>query len=1090
MSSAVRVALLGPLELSSDRGAIVIGAPKERALLELLALRAGHTVRAETLCAGLWGESEPPSASKALQIYMSRLRRVLPPGQLVKTNDGYCLLVDAGSVDSARFEKALHQADERREEGDLRAAVALLREGLGLWRGPPCRELTALSWASAEVVRLEELRRGALEELAEGRLSLGEHARLVGDLEAAVSEEPLRERRWAQLVLALYRCGRQAEALRACTRLRELLVNQLGISASPAIQSLEEAVLRQDQALDWSPPPAGRTYQTARHPSDVATSSVNAARPTHNLPASLSPFIGRADELAALNKLVIDQRVVTLTGPGGVGKSRLALEVASRALHGFRDGVWLVDLAPLHEPELVPEAFAVALGVPLRLNRSALDCLVDFVARRSLLVLVDNCEHLLDAIADVVKRLLKATPEMVALAASRGPLRVDGEVVWRVPALSAPSREQAREDPVTVFGYDAVRLFVDRALAARHELGIGVEDAGAITDIVWRLDGLPLAIELAAARLGTIGLADLVSRLDHPLALLNRGLRTSPPRHQTLAAVIDWSYCLLDKQAQMALRHLSVFAGSFTADAAASILGDDTSADAIFEVLSDLVAKSLVVLVDTGGPLRYRLLETVREYAAQLLLDHNESDRAHDNMLAWSAALAERADEALWGWEASSWSERLELEVENLRGALRWAQSNGAIELGLRLGASLTQFWLGRAYVTEGRRWLAGLLCLPGAEPVGVRVKGLVAAGRLAYIQGDDTEALSLGTQAAGLARETDDKEALSWALAALGKFQILPGRHAEARTNLEEALALGRKTGEQRLVENALVKMVELEVTSDLSLCKQHAEQCIALCRASGNLRSLTAALDLLTLVEHRSGNYEVAMSHLQEALRYTRQMGRIDGLSQELQFMGKCLLDQGDYDSAEPYIEESLALAKTQEIYIGDHLTILAELRFAQGDYTTAGNLLEEAISQTTLQGNDDVFVQQRTMLGLGNVCLAQGDRTAALEYHGKALNVAPDGEGILDCLEAIAASLSDHGEHQRAVVLIASADRERRDIRTPVPPYRRPRHSQQIEMLKAVLSGTVFEQAWTEGEAIPITEAKALALDLAGSLLASNI
>lgn len=361
----------------------------------------------------------------------------------------------------------------------------------------------------------------------------------------------------------------------------------------------------------------------------------------------------------------------------------------------------------------------------------------------------------------------------------------------------------------------------------------------------------------------------------------------------------------------------------------------------------------------------------------------------------------------------------------------------------------------------------------------------MVAAGRLAYTQGDDTAAMWLGAEAVAVARQANDKAVLGRALAALGQAQILPGHVEEAKANLNEALDLGRETSDVRSVENILGWMVQLESLTSPSAAKQSAEQCVALCRYSGNIRTLTLSLDWLASLEQVSGNYERAMSLFQEALSYTRQLGRIGSLPGRLGNVGGCLLGQGDYERALPYLEESLALAKTQKLYTAYILQTLADLHFAQEDYITARRLSEEAFCQTKEQGNDDVFIQQRTMLGRGNVALAQGDPSAALAHHRTALRVAVDPEGTLDCLEGIAASLAGLGEYEQAVILTASADRGRKELFIPLPPNRHSRHAQQTEMLREAVPGAVFERAWAEGESLSLTVAVNRALEVADRL-----
>jgi tetratricopeptide (TPR) repeat protein len=474
----------------------------------------------------------------------------------------------------------------------------------------------------------------------------------------------------------------------------------------------------------------------------------------------------------------------------------------------------------------------------------------------------------------------------------------------------------------------------------------------------------------------------------------------------------------------------------------------------------------------------------VREYSALLLQESGEGESARDGLLAWSVGLAEQADEGLWGANASHWTERLEVEVENIRAALRWALESGAAVPGLRLGTSLGLFWLGSGYVTEGRRWLAGLLSLPGSEHVPLRVDGLITAGRLAYPQGDDSAALSLGTEALELAREANDRKALGRALAALGFFEILPGRLSQAGAHLQEAVELSRESGDRRSVEDVLARLAMLESGTDLGAARRYAEQCIALCRKSGNLRALIGGLQHVASIEKMSGNYESSLAVSQESLRYGRLLGSIVTVSIELRNIGACLLAQGEYDRARFYLEEALATARVQEIYTAYTLVFLAELNFAEGDNPTAEHYFEEALQEMGAGGNDDLFIQQRTTLGLGNVALARGDCQQALAYHQKALRLARDHEGILDCVEGIAHSIVGLGQYEQAVVITAAADRARNVLGIPLPAYRRTLHAQGIEKLRATVLCGRFEQTWAEGTELSLTDAASRALKVAES------
>ncbi len=588
MLALVQVALLGPLEVRLEKGPVELPAPKQRAVVEMLALRPGRPVTAELLIAGLWGESPPASAAKVLQTYVSRLRKAMPEQCLLTSGNAYSLKLEPGSVDALRFERAVREASQRTETGDARGAVVVLAQALDLWRGRPCEELVEHSWATAEVARLEEMRREAEDDLADLRLAIGEHNAMVGQLEAAVAAEPLRERRWAQLMLGYYRSGREADALRAFGRLRSALAEELGLRPSAELAALEQKVLLQSPELDHGPFAAEAFGGRSPVPLSGA------------LPRPASSFVGRVEEVAEVAKLVGERRLVTLAGAGGCGKTRLAQEVAASMAALFSEGAHFVALAPLADPSSVPLAVAEALGVRPQSGRPITQVVAEVVGHRQTLAVLDNCEHLVGAVAEVVEELLQGAPGLRVLATSREPLRISAETVWRVPSLEVPATGASAAE---CRGCGAVELFVDRAQAARP--GVLVDDGAiaTIAEITRRLDGLPLAIELAAAWAAVLDLGSILARLDDRFAFLTGGSRTAPARQQTLRAAVAWSYDLLTATEQRLFCRLSVFSGSFSLDAALALAG--RAPEEAAEDLFSLVSKSMVAIVgDGGGPTR------------------------------------------------------------------------------------------------------------------------------------------------------------------------------------------------------------------------------------------------------------------------------------------------------------------------------------------------------------------------------------------------------------------------------------------------------------------------------------------------------
>ncbi|MFL6222801.1 MAG: AfsR/SARP family transcriptional regulator, partial [Actinomycetes bacterium] len=585
--------ILGPLEVRHGPGLLRVPGAKERALLADLLVHAGRVVSADRLVEDLWGDDPPGNPANTLQGRVSALRRALGPagaGLVVTRPPGYVLEADPGQVDAARFERLVAKAG--RAAGD--AAAGPLQDALGLWRGPALAEFADQPWAQAEAARLEELRLGAVEALVELRLAAGDHTGLVGELEGLVAEHPTRERLRGQLMVALYRSGRQADALEVYQATRAVLAGELGIDPSPELQRLQQAILVQDPALEAATP---------------------RQQPRHNLPERLTSLVGRSEELREAAKLVEQHRLVTVTGPGGAGKTSLAVELARRLAAGYPDGVWLVELAALRDPALLGEVVAVTLGLgeepagPGVAPPAVTERLASFVADKGLLLVLDNCELLVEACAGLARRLLQAGPAVRVLATSREVLGVPGEVVWPVPPLAVPAAPESTpavpgaavtdadgEAPEMLAGYDAVRLFVERATAADPGFVLDSTSGPVVAELCRRLDGLPLAIELAAARVRALPPAELAARLGDRFQLLAGGGRATDPRQQTLRATIDWSWELLDDADRRLLRRLSVFSGGWTVAAAEAVCGGDgLEPGEVLNGLFRLVDRSLIV---------------------------------------------------------------------------------------------------------------------------------------------------------------------------------------------------------------------------------------------------------------------------------------------------------------------------------------------------------------------------------------------------------------------------------------------------------------------------------------------------------------
>jgi len=596
----------------------------------------------------------------------------------------------------------------------------------------------------------------------------------------------------------------------------------------------------------------------------------------NNLPQQVTSFVGRQRELAEAGKLLRDNRLLTLVGPGGIGKTRLSLQIAADSMEDYPEGVWLVELAPLSDPRLVPQAVASALGVKEEAGRPVSEALAKFVQDRRILVILDNCEHLLDACAELAKQLLQAGTGLKIMASSREHLRLAGEATYPVPALTAPDPYQ-KFIHTALTDYEAARLFIDRAIAVQPAFAVSEKNAAAVAEVCHRLDGIPLAIELAASRTRALPVETIAARLDDRFRLLTRGDRTALPRQQTLRALIDWSYDLLTENERALFRRLAVCAGGWTLDAAEVIgSGGSIASGDVLDLLTNLVEKSLVVAEPGCG--RYRMLDTVRQYALERLADCSEESATRDRHLAHYLALVEKARPELFGPSQAVWLARLDLELENLLSAHGWcdhAVDGGGS--GLRLASAMKRYWLSRGILELGYRLTAGALARSGAELRGLsRCRALFDAGQLSLSMGRYAEGQVHLAESLAIAREIDDKERIAAVLQPLALALLGQGNLAAAREYLQEALAMAQELNDGRSIAAALNALAQLHrLSGDLDAAEPMYLRVLALARDIGDRESVAIGLLNLAMVSIERNGFPAARSLLIEVLEIADEIG-----------------------------------------------------------------------------------------------------------------------------------------------------------------------------------------------------------------------
>ncbi|MBX7237582.1 MAG: tetratricopeptide repeat protein [Caldilineales bacterium] len=739
----------------------------------------------------------------------------------------------------------------------------------------------------------------------------------------------------------------------------------------------------------------------------------------NNLPTQLTSFIGRENEIAEVKQELESHRLVTLTGSGGVGKTRLSLQVAAELLDKFEHGVWFIELAPLTDPDLIPQTTLLALGVQGQQGKPPMEVLKDYLHEKQMLLILDNCEHLVSASAKVANELLNAAPRLKIMASSREALGVKGEASYPVPSLSLPDMKHL---PVIeqLSQYEAVRLFIDRALLVAPHFAVDKDSAPFIAQICYRLDGIPLAIELAVARVKMLSVEQISKRLDDRFRLLTGGARTALPRQQTLRALIDWSYDILPENERLLLRRLSVFAGGWTLEAAEEVCSDSDRLAVnseqsdhrllitdILDLLTQLVNKSLVVVIEHSrtGETRYRMLETIRQYAREKMLEIEDATSLHERHSDWCLKLAQAAELHLEGAEAKVWLDRLQMEQDNLRVALEWSLDANPID-ALRLAVQLGRFWLDRDFFTEGRDFIERARNIAQEAPVELRAKALQLEGQLAINQGDYEIAKERLNEGLSLAQQVDDKYTVAAIFNNLGIAAWSQGDYISARNDFEQALELRR---------------------------------------AMGNLARIAGGLTNLGIVAFAQEDYLAAKRYQQESEGIFRELGNKRGLATALNNLGLVAEALGDHTAAHRYYQESLDLSQAMDskVNIAYTLNSLAHLMLLKEDFASARNYYLESLA---------VFKEI-------------GEK-----------------RGLAYCFEGLAMVGIARGSVERAAFLLAFAEKSRENIGSPLSASEKTEYTRAVAATREKLDQELFSAVWAKGRSMTMEQAMELALAIA--------
>ena len=1018
MPARLALHFLGTAQIQLDNTSLTLERRKAVALLAYLAVEQGRHSRA-SLSALLWPDYEQSKAYKNLRQILWEIGQSIGEGWITADRESIGLNHDVNLwLDVQEFESCLA---EGRRQSDTPLRAALLADSVKLYRN---HFLTGFSlkdahpfndWAFAKSEELRHRLAEILQTLAEDYCALGQASQAIPYARRLITLDPLNEASHQQLMNVYIQAGQHSAALKQYQICEEILRKELGIDPQPETRDLYKKIRRRE--IKPVPVEAKREVSV----------------PMHNLPLQLSSFIGREKEQKEIINLLTKKRLVTLLGAGGIGKTRLALQIGQKLLNNYPNGIWFIALDSLFEPALTTQTVASIFGIREDTERTLLQKLLDVLRAKTALLIFDNCEHLLDACAELITPLLAGCPNIQVLATSRESLGLPGEAIYTLPSLPLPERDLMSVEQVGEF--ESIQLFAERAALALTSFQLTKENIQTIVEICRKVDGIPLAIELAAARVNMLQADEILSQLQNSFALLASDIRTIFPRHQTLRASMDWSWGLLEEEERVFLRQLSIFAGGWTLDAAQAVCDSN-----VLDLTSALVKKSLIVVQQTARGTRYRFHEIVREYALQKLIESGDKNKLHTWHLGYFLGLAKQAELELRGPALVDWMERLNDERNNFRIALHWADQID-VEAGLYLSSRLMRYWES-ANLAEGRRWLENFINKPESKDFPL------------------ARAHALNTY--------------SWLLTWLQQFD-------RAFSVAEESLALFRAAGERHGEVDVLISLENMyQFKDEIEIALELGKQALVLAQSLGDRWREANALLYLGWNFH---NLEQRFGYWEKAIHLYREVGDQITLANLLGLLGQFKVLHGDFEQGEKCVDEALRLWQANErANIWDNPRVTKSLiAMMKGEYEQAETLLREVMISAQERGNRMSYLWAQ--LRLGHVLLRSGNLTEAHQLLMEtAQKFRKDGYtiGAVFALEGMAELFVAAGKPEYAARLIGCADVMREKVQDPRPNFEQANVDKIIVACLAKLGEAAFSDAYDEGQKMSLEEAVAYALE----------